>query len=63
MIEMLLVHPRKIISTEHFMEKIWGYDSNTEINVVWAYISYLRKKIKQLDSNIEIIAHRNCGYT
>jgi len=44
------------------MEKIWGYDSDTEINVVWVYVSYLRKKLAALGANVEIKANRNAGY-
>lgn len=43
MLEMMMRNPRQIISAERFMERIWGYDSDAEINVVWVYISYLRK--------------------
>lgn len=63
MIEMLLSNPRHLIPTERFMEKIWGFDSDTEINVVWAYISYLRKKLSALGANVEIRASRNAGYS
>ena len=45
------------------MEKIWGYDTETELNVVWVYISYLRKKLAKIDANIKITAVRNLGYT
>ena len=45
------------------MEKIWGYDSEAEINVVWVYISYLRKKLSALQANIQIKATRNAGYS
>ena len=45
------------------MEKIWGYDSDAEINVVWVYISYLRKKLTKAGANVEIRAHRNSGYS
>lgn len=62
MIEMLLLKPGQIISVDKFMAKIWGFDSQSEINVVWVYISYLRKKLLKLNSNIEIIAMRNSGY-
>ena len=44
------------------MERIWGYDSETEISVVWVYISYLRKKLSALGANIQIRATRNVGY-
>lgn len=61
-LELLMRSPHHLISTEQFMEKIWGYDSNTEISVVWVYISYLRKKLTALDANIQIKASRNAGY-
>ncbi|MGM9971423.1 MAG: response regulator transcription factor [Anaeroplasmataceae bacterium] len=60
--EMLMLNPSHIISTEQFMEKIWGFDSDTEITVVWVYVSYLRKKLKELNSNITIKVIRNAGY-
>lgn len=63
MMEMLMMNPKNLISSERFMEKIWGYDSEAEINVVWVYISYLRKKLAALHANIQIKAMRNAGYT
>lgn len=63
MLEMLMVNPCHVISTERFMEKIWGYDAETEINVVWVYISYLRKKLSTINSNVQIKATRNVGYS
>ena len=63
MMEMFLVNPRQIFSSERIMEKIWGYDSEAEINVVWVYISYLRKKLTALGANIQIKASRNAGYS
>ena len=62
MMELFMLHPHHIIPTERFMEKIWGYDSKSEINVVWVYISYLRKKLSSIDSNVQISASRNAGY-
>lgn len=62
MMEMLMNNPKKLMSTETFMEKIWGYDSDSELSVVWVYISYLRKKLTALGANISIKAHRNAGY-
>ena len=62
MMEMLMRNPRKLISTEHFMDRIWGYDSETELNIVWVYISMLRKKLKAIDADIEIKAQRGAGY-
>ncbi len=63
MIELLMRNPTHLISTEKFMEKIWGYDSDAEINVVWVYISYLRKKLEKIGADVEIRAHRNAGYS
>lgn len=63
MMELLLVNSHRLISTERFMEKVWGYDSNAEINVVWVYISYLRKKLSSLNANVQIRVMRNAGYT
>ena len=63
MMEMLMSHPNQYISTELFMQRIWGYDSESEINVVWVYISYLRKKLSSLNADLTIKATRNMGYT
>ncbi|MBQ6403029.1 MAG: response regulator transcription factor [Oscillospiraceae bacterium] len=63
MLETLMANPRSLISTERFMEKIWGYDAEAEINVVWVYISYLRKKLAALNANVQIKATRNAGYS
>ena len=62
MMEMLMSNAGRLISTDQFMERIWGYDSETEINVVWVYISYLRKKLTALDANVQIKATRGVGY-
>ncbi|MBQ6067567.1 MAG: response regulator transcription factor [Clostridia bacterium] len=61
--EYLMANPHRIISPEMFMEKIWGYDSETELNVVWVYISYLRKKLTALQADIQIKSSRNAGYS
>lgn len=63
MMELLMTNPKQLVSTEHFFEKIWGYDSDAELNVVWVYISYLRKKLVALNANIQIKATRNAGYS
>ena len=63
MLEMLMTNPGQIISVDQFMDKIWGYDSEAELNVVWVYISNLRKKLKSLGADITIKAHRGIGYS
>lgn len=61
MLELLMCNPRQLISSERFLEKIWGYDSEAELNVVWVYISYLRKKLSALHADLQIKATRNAG--
>ena len=61
--ELLMANQKSIISAELMMEKICGYDTDTEISVVWVNISYLRKKLGQIGSKVSIKAVRNQGYT
>ena len=60
--EILMANQNLVISADLMMEKVWGYDSDAEINVVWVNISYLRKKLGQIKSNVAIKAVRNQGY-
>lgn len=62
MMELLMANPRQLISSDRFLEKNWGPDSEVESSVVWVYISYLRKKLTALNANIAIKAVRNAGY-
>ena len=63
MMEMFMSNPKILVSADTLMERIWGYNSDSEINVVWAYISYLRKKLKNLNANFTIKSSRNSGYS
>ena len=62
-LEMLMSNPKQIISVDQFMDRIWGFDSDTELNVVWVNISYLRKKLSSLNSCVSIKATRGLGYS
>ena len=62
LLEMLMRDPKVKISTDTLMERIWGFESESETNVIWVHLSYLRKKLKKLDANVEIKAARNFGY-
>ena len=62
MMELFLRNPRNLLSTEQLMEKIWGFDSDAEQNVVWVYLSYLRKKLTAIGSDVQIKAQRSVGY-
>lgn len=61
-VEMLMANPGQIIPSERLLEKIWGYDTEAELNVVWVYISNLRKKLSSLGADVVIKAARNVGY-
>ena len=61
-LELLMRQEGRLISTEQFMEHIWGYDSEAEINVVWAYISYLRRNAEAVGGNVRVTARRGQGY-
>ena len=50
------------LSTEDILVKVWGYDTEADIGVVWVYISYLRKRLAALGSRVEIKARRGVGY-
>ncbi len=63
MLEMLMSNPNRVMPTERFMERIWGYDSEAEINVVWVYVSNLRKKLAGIGADVKIKASRNVGYS
>lgn len=63
MLEMLMMNPKQVISADQFMEKIWGFDSDAEQNVVWVYLSYLRKKLTGVNGHVQIKAARGLGYS
>lgn len=63
MLEMLMENPDGVVSAERFMEKIWGYDSETEMSVVWVYLSFIRKKLASVGANVQIKVNRNIGYS
>lgn len=62
MMELLLRNPGQVIPTQRFLEKIWGYDSDVEVNVVWVNISALRKKLRAIGSRVTLKASRGVGY-
>lgn len=60
--EILINNSNSLVSTEMLMDKVWGFDSDVEINVVWVYISALRKKLQAINANLTISAIRGLGY-
>ncbi len=61
--EMLMANPKQILSGEQFLERIWGYDAEVDLSVVWVNISNLRKKLGEIGANVGIRAIRGLGYT
>lgn len=62
MLELLLCNPSQVIPTQRFLERVWGYDSDVELNVVWVNISALRKKLQQVGAAAVLKASRGIGY-
>lgn len=62
-LEMFLMNPKVSLSADQIFEKIWGLDSEAEINVVWVYISNLRKKLTSVGSVVSIKSTRGLGYS
>ena len=63
MMELFMLNRGIYLSTEDILVKVWGYETDAEIGIVWVYISNLRKKLTSLEANVEIKAKRNIGYT
>lgn len=63
MMELFMENPRILFSVQQLMDKVWGWDAEAEINVVWVNISQLRKKLAELGTAAEIRAHRGSGYS
>lgn len=62
MLELMMQRPGYAISAELFLEKIWGFETESDVNVVWVTLSGLRKKLAKLDSSVQIKANRGIGY-
>lgn len=54
--------PKRVFSADELMEKIWGWDSRAEINVIWTNIAYLRRKMEQIGADVHIQSLRGVGY-
>lgn len=63
MMELIMMNKGMYLSTDDLLTKVWGYESEAEIGIVWVYISYLRKKLASINADVEIAARRNIGYT
>jgi DNA-binding response OmpR family regulator len=62
LLELFMKNPNQILDKELIFNKVWGFDTETEINTLEAYISFIRRKLKLIKSNVQIKAIRNMGY-
>ena len=62
LMELFMENPKHLFSAQQLMDKVWGWESEAEINVVWVNISQLRKKLGELNSETEIRVYRGTGY-
>lgn len=62
LLQLLMIHKKQVVNREALANKIWGYNSEAEYNNVEVYISFIRKKLKILKSNVKIKAIRGVGY-
>ena len=62
LMEQLVLNHTMYMSTEDLLVKAWGYNTETDINSVWLYVSYLRKRLSAMNSKVEIVSKRNIGY-
>lgn len=60
--EILLRYPEQVQSKEQLLARVWGNEANVNDNYVEVYVSYLRKKLKELHSSVRIKTIRNLGY-
>ena len=63
LMELFILHPGYVFSTEHLMDKIWGFDTNSDIDVVWTHIGFVRKKLRSINADVEIKTIRGSGYS
>ena len=63
MMTLFMENPRILFSVQQLMDKVWGWDTEAEINVVWVNISTLRKKLAELGAETEIRVNRGTGYS
>lgn len=62
LLEFFLLNQNQVLEKEQIATKIWGYESNAEYNNVEVYVSFLRKKFKNLHADVQIRAVRGIGY-
>ena len=62
LLELFMNNKNRVMEKEQLFVKIWGYDTECDINTLEAYISFIRKKLKNINSKVNLKAIRNMGY-
>ena len=62
LLEYFMSNPNQVLSREMIYDKVWGLDNDSISNNLEAYLSFIRKKLKLINSNVQIKALRNLGY-
>ena len=62
LLEYFMNNPNQVLSKEMIYDKVWGIDNDSISNNLEAYLSFIRKKLKLINSNVQIKALRNLGY-
>lgn len=62
LMEYFINNPKQILSKEQIYDKIWGIENDIESNNLEAYLSFLRRKLKAIESKVNIKSVRNLGY-
>ena len=60
--ELFLRNPKRVFSSSHLMDRVWELETESDVDVVWTYIGFLRRKLRSLGSNLEIKTVRGAGY-
>ena len=63
LIEMLMDNPHRVFTIDQVINRVWGWDNETEQNLLWVTVSQLRKKLSELGTTVEINAVRGVGYS
>ena len=63
LMEMLMENPHRVFTVDQMINRVWGWDNETEMNLLWVTVSQLRKKMAELGTAVEINAVRGVGYS
>ena len=61
--EMLMENPHRVFTIDQVINRVWGWDNETELNLLWVTVSQLRKKLTELGTSVVINAVRGVGYS